>query len=82
MSTHVGDFSEALKLLKRGRRVARSGWNGKSMWVQLVRDQPGPTGSPFQSRAFLEMKDSSDCLVPWVPSQTDLLAVDWELTGG
>lgn len=78
---HVGDFSEALRLLKAGHRVARAGWNGKSMWLQLVRDEPAPPGSPFQRRAFIEMKDASDCLVPWVPSQTDLIAVDWEANG-
>lgn len=75
----MSDFSEALALLKKGHRLARAGWNGKSMWIQLVRDEPAPPGSPFQRRAFIEMKDASNCLVPWVPSQTDLIAVDWEL---
>ena len=30
------DFGEAIKHLKAGRRVARSGWNGKGMWIALT----------------------------------------------
>lgn len=71
------DFSEALRLLKSGRRLARAGWNGKDMWIRLV----GPTqGDPtYPRRAFLEMKDATGQLVPWLASQTDLLAEDWLL---
>ncbi len=28
-------FGEALEALKAGKRVARSGWNGKNMWLAL-----------------------------------------------
>ena len=31
-----GDFGQAVRLLKQGRKVARAGWNGKNMWLQLV----------------------------------------------
>jgi hypothetical protein len=27
------DFGEALRALKSGQRIARSGWNGKGMWL-------------------------------------------------
>ncbi|WP_286174077.1 DUF2829 domain-containing protein [Rhodobacter sp. NTK016B] len=30
------DFSTALRVIKRGGRVARAGWNGKGMWVALT----------------------------------------------
>lgn len=30
------DFSEALKLLKQGKKLAREGWNGKGMWIALT----------------------------------------------
>jgi len=49
------------------------------MFLQYVPDAPAPPGSPYQSRAYIELKDATDCLVPWVPSQSDLLAVDWEV---
>lgn len=34
------DFGEAIKALKLGSRVAREGWNGKGMWLQLVQSHP------------------------------------------
>lgn len=30
------DFGEALKALKNGKRVMRSGWNGKGMFIVLM----------------------------------------------
>ena len=29
------DFGEALRILKDGKKVARSGWNGKNMYIYL-----------------------------------------------
>jgi len=29
------DFGDAIRVLKRGKRVARAGWNGKGMWLSL-----------------------------------------------
>lgn len=34
------DFSRALMALKAGERVARRGWNGKGMWLQVVDGMP------------------------------------------
>jgi hypothetical protein len=34
------NFGEAIEALKSGKKVARSGWNGKGMWIILV---PGTT---------------------------------------
>lgn len=30
------DYSDALRELKRGQKLSRSGWNGKGMWVALM----------------------------------------------
>jgi hypothetical protein len=30
------DFGEAIKRLKNGKKVARSGWNGKGMWIVMM----------------------------------------------
>jgi hypothetical protein len=34
------DFGDAIRALKGGKRVARTGWNGKDMWLSLS----GPNG--------------------------------------
>jgi hypothetical protein len=66
-------FEFALKWLKEGKRVQRDGWNGKGMWVALqVPDAGSKMGLPY-----LYMKTVQGPLVPWLASQTDLLATDW-----
>lgn len=86
------DFSEALQRLKDGRRVARSGWNGKGMFLFLV---PGstftvnrppllgiyPEGTEVNYHAHVDMKTAQGDVVPWLCSQTDMLADDWTLAG-
>ena len=84
------DFSEALGLLKMGHRVARSGWNGKGMFIFLVPgstfvvDRPPlldiyPEGTVINYHAHVDMKTAQGDVVPWLCSQTDLLANDWTL---
>lgn len=75
------DFSTALQALKAGKRVARQGWNGKGMWLReagpyIVQDGPGVDGINT-SRKFIEMRAADGSFVPWLASQTDLLADDW-----
>lgn len=68
------DFSEALhKLKNHGHRVARSGWNGKGMHIHLIHNGSGV------KRDYIEMFTADAEYVPWVASQTDLLADDWEI---
>jgi len=66
------DFSAALDNLKKGRKIARSGWNGKGMWIHIHKSQLS------HERDYIEMKDVQDLFVPWFASQTDILALDWE----
>jgi len=84
------NFGEALSYLKTGGLVARSGWNGKGMFLFLV---PGstfqvnraplnvifPEGTQIDYRSHIDMKTADGSIVPWVASQTDLLAEDWNL---
>jgi hypothetical protein len=70
-------FDMALIALKTGQRVARAGWNGKGMSIVLVKTS-GVVGGK-RLRSFLEMTTVDDELVPWVASQTDLLADDWHV---
>lgn len=81
------DFSAALQVIKNGGRVRRSGWNGKSMWLRYyepytdkefpIREIEPCEGTPI---AWIGMKTADNKFVPWLASQTDILATDWELT--
>lgn len=82
------DFAHAVRLLKVGKRVAREGWNGKGMFLFLV---PGSEfkvnrppllgiyaeGTPIKYHAHVDMKTATGDIVPWLCSQTDMLAEDW-----
>lgn len=81
------NFGQALDVIRSGRRLARAGWNGKGMWLCIVwadewRTSVGPsaTSVPRAHRLpWIAMKTADDGLVPWLPSQVDLLAEDWEV---
>lgn len=66
-------FGDALVMLKAGKRVARSGWNGKDMWLKLLH----PTEYVLMTLPYIYMKTATNDLVPWLASQTDMLAEDW-----
>jgi hypothetical protein len=81
-------FGEALEGLKLGKKAARSGWNGKGMFVFLVDGSTFsvsrkpllgiyPEGHIVDYRPHIDMKTADDQIVPWVASQTDVLAEDW-----
>jgi hypothetical protein len=67
------DFGAALIALKNGYRVAREGWNGKGMWLALQKpDQHSKMNLPY-----IYISTVTGQLVPWLASQTDMLAEDW-----
>lgn len=83
------NFSDALRYLNRGLKVARKGWNAANQYifkvdvldvenynVTVVAESifdalPGPIVP------FLAIKTNYNAVVPWAPSQTDILAEDW-----
>jgi hypothetical protein len=67
------NFGLALQALKDGHRVARRGWNGKDMWLELER----PDAHSKMSLPYIYMRTAQGDLVPWLASQTDMLAEDW-----
>ena len=75
------DFGEAIRRIKNGARVARKGWNGKGMFVMHCgvdgEDYTLDDGTKVIRRDYLYMKAADDTVVPWVASQTDILAEDW-----
>jgi len=66
-------FSEALEALKRGSHVQRIGWNGKGQWIGLQR----PDVNSKMTLPYLYIYTVTGDLVPWLASQTDILAEDW-----
>jgi hypothetical protein len=87
------DFGKALDAVRAGRRVARAGWNGKGMYLFLVpgstftveasrpmgKASPELVGSQVNYRPHIDMKTVDGEMVPWVASQSDLLANDWAI---
>lgn len=85
-------FSAALEQIKEGKRLARAGWNGKDMFIFLV---PGSTfkvnrepllsmlgeGADVTYHAHIDMKTAQGYIVPWLASQADMLANDWQRVG-
>jgi len=67
------DFGWALAMLRAGHRVSREGWNGKGMWLELQR----PDAHSKMTLPYIYMRTAQGDLVPWLASQTDMLAMDW-----
>jgi hypothetical protein len=63
----------AVAALKAGRRVTRSGWNGRGMWLSLFT----PDRDSDMTVPYVFMSTAAGELVPWLCSQSDLLAEDW-----
>ena len=58
-----------------GARVSRRGWNGMGMWLELR----VPDAHSKMTLPYVFMRTAQADLVPWLCSQTDLLATDWEV---
>jgi hypothetical protein len=85
------NFGWALENLHLGNKLARVGWNGKDMFVVLQRGYPDgipinkntaeatgiAEGTVCRFLPYLMMKTADGAFVPWLASQTDILANDW-----
>lgn len=74
------NIGAAVELLKSGKRVSRAGWNGKGMHLELIPSASCgvvTTEGPCQPLPWVAMKTADGRFVPWLCSQTDLLAEDW-----
>lgn len=83
-------FGMAIEAAKRGNKIARSGWNGKNMWLILVPGSPSVkpvAGTPYSKAGLVEetnicshidMYTAAGEMQPgWLASQSDMLADDW-----
>lgn len=78
------DFGKALEALKAGKKVARRGWNGKGIYIELQRpDAHSKMTLPYiyivTNGLVTDNPDAPKGVVPWLASQTDMLAEDWEI---
>lgn len=76
------NFGEAIELLKGGKKTARKGWNGRGIFIELQRpDAHSKMTHPYifinTSGLKTDNPDAPKSLVPWLASQTDMLAEDW-----
>lgn len=67
------DFGLALDSLKNGNKLSRTGWNGKGMWIHMQR--PGENSK--MTLPYIYMHTADKHFIPWLASQTDILADDW-----
>lgn len=86
------DFSAALAACKAGSKITRTGWNGPGQWVvcspgfaitgdrvfsEAIKEHIGSGHAVFAP--YLVLHNAQGVFVPWLASQGDLLAEDWEL---
>ena len=91
---HALDFGHALAAMKTGERVRRAGWNGKGMWLIIVGASEDEASRPFYDvdmasygladeiqgiLPWIGMRTADAQFVPWLASQTDMLANDWQV---
>ena len=68
------DIGWAVQQMRDGKRVRRSGWDGKNMHIYLDMAQ-GHAYEPYVVMFTAQAKYQPG----WLCSQADLLATDWEL---
>jgi len=81
------NFGEAIKALKEGKKVARSGWNGKNQYVELATNisYKNADGEIINceheaiGNKALAFVGTSGIQMGWLASQADMLAEDWEV---
>lgn len=78
------DIGGAVKALRAGEKVAREGWNRKGIYIQM--QKPDNDSTMTQDFVYIDMTGlqtdndkAPKSRVPWLASQTDLLADDWEI---
>ncbi len=68
----IGSFGFTIRELLMGNKMYRKGWNGKDMWIELqVPDDHSKMTQPY---IYI---NTPQMLIPWLASQSDMLANDW-----
>lgn len=83
-------FGLAIEAMQKGFKVTRKNWNGKDMFLFLVNGSTFKVNRPpllgiyaegteINYCPHIDMRTADGKIVPWVASQTDMLANDWEI---
>ena len=67
------EIGGAIIMLQKGLRVQRENWNGKNQYLELQT----PDKNSKMTLPYIYIKTVQGDLVPWLASQTDILANDW-----
>lgn len=67
----------AVERMREGLAVTREGWNGKGQFLEMQR----PDANSKMTLPYVYIMTVQGDLVPWLCSQTDLLATDWHEVG-
>ena len=72
-------FGGAIASLRKGNKVARAGWNGKGLWLELqIPDVNSKMTLPYIYINYpSNAQNTPGARVPWLASQTDILTDDW-----
>lgn len=81
------EFGDAIKLLKRGYKLQRDGWNGKNQYIQLAwcisyKDGHGNIINAEHcaiGNKAIAFVGTSGVQLGWLASQADMLAEDWKI---
>jgi hypothetical protein len=74
-------FGGALSALREGKQVARRGWNAHHVLGLQIPDSGSMNTLPYIYMVVgADAADMQGKRVPWIASQTDLLADDWFVT--
>ncbi|MBO0423851.1 DUF2829 domain-containing protein [Enterococcus plantarum] len=86
-------FEQILPFLKEGKKVFRTGWNGRGMFIVRQKGYPEgiscnrqtaeawdlSEGDLFKDNPYLQIKNADGTHEMWVPSIGDIFAEDWEI---
>lgn len=88
MEESIMSFSEALTLVKEGKKLSRRGWNGKDMFIfkvdgsKFTVNRPPlntmfPEGTEVEYRPHIDMKYADGSIGVWLASHGDMFGEDW-----
>ena len=74
------NFGQAIEEAKRGKKIARKGWNGKGQYVELATNvsYKSPNGTVTNVDQALAFVGTSGVQLGWLASQADMLSEDWQ----
>ena len=74
-------FGEALVAVKQGKAIRRAGWNGSGLSVKAqFPDTKSKMTLPYLYIEYPEdAKTTPGARCPWLASQTDIMAEDWQI---